>query len=52
MRAKTADASKKVPKKFTEWRGMGGGLDRKQFCQMACFQTKIPNLGKFWVGLQ
>jgi hypothetical protein len=25
--------------------GKGGS---KQSCQMVCFQTKIPNLGKFW----
>jgi cobalamin biosynthesis protein CbiD len=22
-----------------------------QGCQMVCFQTKNPNLGKFWMGL-
>jgi hypothetical protein len=26
--------------------------DKKQGCQMVCFQTKNPNLGKFWRVLQ
>jgi hypothetical protein len=26
-----------------------GGL---QGCQMVCFQTKNPNLGKFWMALE
>jgi hypothetical protein len=27
-------------------------LDLRQSCQMVCFQTKNPNLGKFWLVLQ
>jgi hypothetical protein len=25
---------------------------QKQGCQMVCFQTKNPNLGKFWRALE
>jgi hypothetical protein len=32
---------------FIEESGRKGGSSR-QGCQMVCFQTKNPNLGKFW----
>jgi hypothetical protein len=31
---------------------MGRGKEPKQGCQMVCFQTENPKLGKFWRVLQ
>jgi hypothetical protein len=38
----------------TQWRtSLGRGIvwSLSQGCQMVCFQTKNPNLGKFWRAL-
>jgi hypothetical protein len=36
----------------SEWRSAPLATGNVQGCQMVCFQTKNPNLGKFWKALE
>jgi hypothetical protein len=49
---KNTRVRKKVDRCYKTCEGVSINVCRDQGCQMAYFQTKSPNLGKFWTVLQ